>query len=91
MTKIKLFFSFLGRIDYQDLKLRVNESRAEFVWRGSPSLGQDSQVFAGLTGESLLAGFTNTQHTKVTAFYKNIKNTYIYKYFVFVTTWAILL
>ena len=41
---------FFGRIDYQDLKLRVNESRAEFVWRGSPSLGQDAQVLAGLTG-----------------------------------------
>jgi hypothetical protein len=24
---------FFGRIDYQDLKLRVNESRAEFIWR----------------------------------------------------------
>jgi alpha-mannosidase len=41
---------FFGRIDYQDLKLRVNESRAEFVWRASPSLGVDTQVFAGLSG-----------------------------------------
>ena len=36
---------FFGRIDYQDLKLRVNESRAEFIWRSSPSLGPDTQVF----------------------------------------------
>ena len=42
---------FFGRIDYQDLKLRVNDSRAEFIWRASPSLGADAQVFAGLTGE----------------------------------------
>ena len=42
---------FFGRIDYQDLKLRVSESRAEFIWRASPSLGPDAQVFAGLTGE----------------------------------------
>ena len=42
---------FFGRIDYQDLKKRVNESRAEFVWRASPSLGPGTQVFAGLSGE----------------------------------------
>lgn len=35
----------------QDLALRVNESRAEFIWRASPSLGSDTQVFVGLTGE----------------------------------------
>jgi alpha-mannosidase len=42
---------YFGRIDYQDLKLRVNQSRAEFVWRASPSLGPSAQVLAGLTGE----------------------------------------
>lgn len=42
---------FFGRIDYQDLAARVNASEAEFIWRASPSLGKDSQVFSGLTGE----------------------------------------
>eukprot|EP00930_Biecheleria_cincta_P010286 TRINITY_DN1122_c3_g1_i1.p1 TRINITY_DN1122_c3_g1~~TRINITY_DN1122_c3_g1_i1.p1 ORF type:complete len:1002 (-),score=168.48 TRINITY_DN1122_c3_g1_i1:36-3041(-) len=41
---------FFGRIDYQDLDERVKNSAAEFVWRASPSLGPDAQVFAGLTG-----------------------------------------
>merc|ERR1719201_785004 len=42
---------FFGRLDYQDRAKRINESRCEFVWRGSPSLGADAQVFTGLTGE----------------------------------------
>ena len=42
---------FFGRIDYQDLALRLKEKAPEFIWRGSPSLGADAQVFAGLTGE----------------------------------------
>lgn len=42
---------FFGRIDYQDLERRVAASEAEFIWRASPSLGSDAQVFAGLTGE----------------------------------------
>lgn len=42
---------YFGRIDYQDLELRNKERRAEFIWRASPSLGPDAQVFAGLTGE----------------------------------------
>ncbi len=41
---------FFGRIDYQDLELRKREQRAEFVWRASPALGPDAQVFAGLSG-----------------------------------------
>ncbi|CAE8668024.1 unnamed protein product, partial [Polarella glacialis] len=41
---------FFGRIDFQDLAIRVNESKAEFVWRASPSLGPSAQVFTGLTG-----------------------------------------
>ena len=44
---------FFGRIDYQDLALRHAENRSEFVWRASPSLGPDAQVFTGLTGEYL--------------------------------------
>ena len=42
---------FFGRIDYQDLDLRHKTNRSEFVWRPSPSLGADSQIFTGLTGE----------------------------------------
>ena len=41
---------FFGRIDYQDLALRTKAQAAEFIWRASPSLGPDAQVFAGLTG-----------------------------------------
>lgn len=43
---------FFGRIDYQDLALRHKENRTEFIWRASPSLGPDAQVFSGLTGEA---------------------------------------
>lgn len=42
---------FFGRIDYQDLDLRHKTNRSEFVWRPSPSLGIDLQIFTGLTGE----------------------------------------
>ena len=35
----------------QDLALRTKAKAAEFIWRASPSLGPDAQVFAGLTGE----------------------------------------
>lgn len=42
---------FFGRIDYQDRDVRRKEKRAEFIWRASPSLGPDAQVFSGLTGE----------------------------------------
>jgi alpha-mannosidase len=41
---------FFGRIDYQDLDARKKNQSCEFVWRASPSLGPDAQVFAGLTG-----------------------------------------
>jgi len=41
---------FFGRIDYQDRAIRKNESRTEFVWRASPSLGPDAEVFTALTG-----------------------------------------
>jgi len=42
---------FFGRLDYQDLANRLNDSSCEFIWRGSQSLGPDAQVFVGLTGE----------------------------------------
>ena len=42
---------FFGRIDYQDLALRHQTKRNEFIWRASPSLGDDSQIFSGLSGE----------------------------------------
>mmetsp|Transcript_69979 Transcript_69979/g.152665 ORF Transcript_69979/g.152665 Transcript_69979/m.152665 type:complete len:1011 (-) Transcript_69979:481-3513(-) len=44
---------FFARIDYQDLALRSDPSdkAAEFIWRASPSLGDDAQVFTGLTGQ----------------------------------------
>jgi alpha-mannosidase len=41
---------FFGRIDYQDLDARHKNASCEFVWRASPSLGADAQVFSGLTG-----------------------------------------
>ena len=39
---------FLGRIDYADKKLRLEQQRMELVWRGSRNLGQDSDIFAGV-------------------------------------------
>jgi len=36
---------FFGRIDYQDRTLRQNESRLEFVWNASPSLGSSASVW----------------------------------------------
>ena len=39
---------FLGRIDYADKKLRLEQQRMELVWRGSSNLGQDSDIFAGV-------------------------------------------
>ena len=42
---------FFGRISKEELKRRRASRSAEFIWRASPSLGADAQVFAGLTGE----------------------------------------
>ena len=39
---------FLGRIDYADKKLRLEQQRMELVWRGSRNLGQDSDIFTGV-------------------------------------------
>jgi len=38
---------FWGRTDYQDLHKRYNESGYEWIWQGSQSMGDSSQVFAG--------------------------------------------
>ena len=42
---------FFGRISKDELKRRRASRSAEFIWRASPSLGADAQVFSGLTGE----------------------------------------
>ena len=39
---------FLGRIDYADKKLRLEQQRMELVWRGSRNLGQNSDIFTGV-------------------------------------------
>jgi len=38
---------FFARIDHQDHDLRMKTNNMEFVWRASPSLGPDAQVFTG--------------------------------------------
>ena len=52
---------FLPRLSNQskqeDLELRREKKEAEFIWRASPSLGSDAQVFTGLTGSFLLPCF----------------------------------
>jgi alpha-mannosidase len=41
---------YFGRIDYQDREIRKETQECEGLWRASPSLGADAQVFWGLTG-----------------------------------------
>jgi len=38
---------FFGRIDHQDHDQRMKEKNMEFLWRSSPNLGQNAQVFTG--------------------------------------------
>ena len=38
---------FWGRTDFQDFNIRKNESRLEWIWEGSQSLGSSAQIFAG--------------------------------------------
>eukprot|EP01064_Diplonema_japonicum_P013576 TRINITY_DN2111_c0_g5_i1.p1 TRINITY_DN2111_c0_g5~~TRINITY_DN2111_c0_g5_i1.p1 ORF type:complete len:1111 (+),score=357.90 TRINITY_DN2111_c0_g5_i1:44-3376(+) len=40
-------YEFWGRMDYQDFNMRVNESRLEWIWQGSQSMGDSAQIFAG--------------------------------------------
>ena len=39
---------FLGRIDYDDKKHRLQSKRMEMVWRGSESLGSSTDLFTGV-------------------------------------------
>ena len=57
---------FLGRIDYEDKKLRLEQQRMELVWRGSRNLGQDSNIFAGVlfNGYAPPPGFCYDQSCK---------------------------
>ncbi|XP_078036305.1 lysosomal alpha-mannosidase II isoform X1 [Augochlora pura] len=36
---------FLGRIDYQDKQQRLQNKSMEFIWKGSPSLGSNADLF----------------------------------------------
>ena len=48
---------YWGRTDFQDFNMRKNQSRLEWVWQGSQSLGDTAQIFAGeLYGGSPLQG-----------------------------------
>eukprot|EP01137_Pigoraptor_chileana_P035462 Opistho-2@29507 len=38
---------FFGRIDYQDKNTRLAAKNMETIWKGSSSLGAESQIFAG--------------------------------------------
>ena len=39
---------FFGRIDYADKSARVKGQRLELMWRGSKTLGKDSDIFTGI-------------------------------------------
>ena len=39
---------FFARIDYADKALRAKEQRMEMVWRGSASLGKETDIFTGV-------------------------------------------
>ena len=39
---------FFARIDYYDMKKRVDEQRMELTWRGSQSLGEATEIFTGV-------------------------------------------
>ncbi|XP_031833177.1 lysosomal alpha-mannosidase II isoform X1 [Nomia melanderi] len=36
---------FFGRLDYQDKAKRLKDKTMEFIWKGSPSLGADADLF----------------------------------------------
>ncbi|XP_045489045.1 lysosomal alpha-mannosidase isoform X2 [Pieris rapae] len=39
---------FLGRIDYQDKRTRLNNKEMEMIWRGDDNLGASSDIFTGV-------------------------------------------
>lgn len=39
---------FFSRIDYQDYALRNKTKEMEIVWRGSESLGQETEIFTSV-------------------------------------------
>lgn len=39
---------FFGRIDYDDKRLRLNNSEMEMIWEGSQSLGKIVDIFTGV-------------------------------------------
>eukprot|EP01119_Soliformovum_irregulare_P015649 TRINITY_DN4429_c0_g1_i8.p1 TRINITY_DN4429_c0_g1~~TRINITY_DN4429_c0_g1_i8.p1 ORF type:complete len:877 (-),score=245.06 TRINITY_DN4429_c0_g1_i8:14-2644(-) len=51
---------FFGRIDYQEHELRNRTKQLEFVWRGSQSLGAETDMFSHVlyTGYGFLPGFS---------------------------------
>ena len=40
---------FFGRIDYDDKNNRLKEKEMEVIWRGSASLGAQTEIFTGVT------------------------------------------
>jgi hypothetical protein len=38
---------FFARLDHQDRDQRLASKNMEFIWRGSPSLGEQAEVFTG--------------------------------------------
>ena len=57
---------FLGRIDYADKNLRLEQQRMELVWRGSRNLGTYSDIFTGVLYNNYAAppGFCYDQSCK---------------------------
>ncbi len=39
---------FFARIDYEDFQNRWNTSNLEMIWRGSRSLGSETEIFTGV-------------------------------------------
>lgn len=35
---------FFGRLDYQDKNKRLKDKTMEFIWKGSPNLGNDWNI-----------------------------------------------
>jgi len=50
---------FFARIDYDDKKFRLQDKQMEMIWRGSESLGKQTEIFTGIlpSGYGPPAGF----------------------------------